>query len=67
MSNAALTELKAMGIPFFGTRHELIEADSETNASSSETNVAGEGRISAKHLRHLQSRMLELLEDMCKE
>ncbi|CAL5868512.1 uncharacterized protein PFLUO_LOCUS2738 [Penicillium psychrofluorescens] len=54
MAEAMAAELRGMGIPFFGTvRNEAVNDD--------------EAKLTASELHHLQSRMLELLQDLCKE
>ena len=73
MVNATTAELKALGVPFFGMRPELITKDNEDGTTLQENNLQeGSGAhtrstIRQSELMQLQKRMLELLEDLCKE
>ena len=67
MSDAALGELKAIGIPFFGTRPELVQANSEIKTTSTDMDYASDNKIPTEELRKLQKKILELLEDMCRD
>ncbi|KZF22883.1 hypothetical protein L228DRAFT_247292 [Xylona heveae TC161] len=77
MVKAMTTELEHLGIPFFGTKSHLIvarsSADGHTPTSSGPGPGQGQGQLqlqqalTATELNKLQRRMLELLEDMCKE
>lgn len=59
-----MAELRGLKIPFFVLRKELVQGASEGQKD-------GEGEDSPKlsrlELNELQRRMLELLEDLCKE
>lgn len=60
--------LKAHSVPFFGTRSDLVRRQSK----GGEMEVAGvkgapDGRIDEAELVRLQRRMLDLLEDLCKD
>ena len=72
MVNAMSAELKRIGVPFFGVQHSLIRRDTEMaqprgdDGRGRNVMMAGEG-IDLKQLTTLQARMLELLEDMCKD
>ncbi|KAI9804839.1 MAG: hypothetical protein M1825_001207 [Sarcosagium campestre] len=73
MFAAAALKLAGLGVPFFATRASLVFDDDDegdahrgTSGIDDESSSAG-GRITKKELQSLQLRMLELLEDMCKE
>ena len=55
--------LKGYGIPFFGTRKELIYSKGQGENGEGK----GEGMIGEDELVGLQRRMLGLLEEMCME
>ncbi|KAI9793211.1 MAG: hypothetical protein M1816_000632 [Peltula sp. TS41687] len=77
MVKAMSSELKDMGVPFFGTRSHLIEMGAATTATSSARNTSsgqgvddggtapGKTTIDQRELGKLQRKMLEMLEDMC--
>ncbi|KAI4211631.1 MAG: hypothetical protein LQ351_005534 [Letrouitia transgressa] len=76
MAGATAKELARLGVPFFGTKAELVVRDGEEEGSRKEDEdekTIGEkeskegGKISERELRVLQGRMVELLEDMVKE
>ncbi|KAJ5747226.1 uncharacterized protein N7511_008922 [Penicillium nucicola] len=75
MSNALTSELRGFGIPFFKIHPNLIQ-DSSTEAGTSnsgstktqESDITGAtSQITKSELEALQQRMLDLLEDLCKE
>ena len=71
MAKAMSSELKSLGVPFFGTRSNLVKGKSSRLASGVPMGGDGasggeDGKISEQELVKLQKRMLELLEDMCK-
>ncbi|KAL2067347.1 hypothetical protein VTL71DRAFT_1772 [Oculimacula yallundae] len=62
-------KLRSLGVPFFGTRSELVrpmgkEADVSSGKLESE---AGKGMIDEVELIKLQRRMLVILEDLCSD
>ncbi len=61
MIAATERELKALGVPFFGIKEELIGRD------GGGVREKHEGRIGEEELQGLRKRMLELLEDLCKD
>ena len=78
MANVMGAELKALGVPFFGTRASLVVKSSRSG--SEKTTTVGEkrpttppevylqpGQIEEAELVKLQRRMLEYLEDMYKD
>jgi hypothetical protein len=73
MSDALMAELRGMGIPFFTLRRDLVLDSSGTEESSSSLrqnqidSTSASVPITRAELIKLQQRMLELLEDLCKE
>jgi len=61
MIAATEKELKALGVPFFGTKEELIRRH------EGGVREKDEGTIGEEELQGLRKRMLELLEDLCKD
>ena len=70
MIKATTLELKILGVPFFGMKSDLIVCNTDV-AEDVVISDAGwkarEGKIEEKELEKLQRKMLELLEDLCKE
>ncbi|KAL2843667.1 hypothetical protein BJY01DRAFT_248563 [Aspergillus pseudoustus] len=72
MADAMIAELRALHIPFFCLKQSLIANGTtdqkmvQSQGSASAT-VDGQGRISVDELSALQRRMLELLQDLCRE
>ncbi|KAL4780953.1 hypothetical protein BJX76DRAFT_336672 [Aspergillus varians] len=77
MADAMLSELKALDVPFFCTSQSLIadetarQKEELTSHPSSPGGVPGtpgkQSRLSIDELSALQRRMLELLQDLCRE
>ena len=73
MVAAMTTELRNLGVPFFGVKSDLrvTGQDEETSpVYEARDDTASEGpkaRLSQDDLRKLQKRMLELLEDLSKD
>ncbi|EFE40717.1 conserved hypothetical protein [Trichophyton verrucosum HKI 0517] len=68
MSKALHSELKAMGIPFFAIKEELIQpAPLGPSSKPENTGNSTERCITAEEAKALQLRMLDLLQDLCKE
>ena len=70
MAKAMTVGLSALGIPFFATNRALIRADDEgvedlPNLEPMEGTDAK--TLAPVTLKELQKRMLELLEDLCRE
>jgi hypothetical protein len=59
MAEAMAAELRGMGIPFFGTMRKGLVRNEAVNDD--------EAKLTASELQDLQRRMLELLQDLCKE
>ncbi|TKA58229.1 hypothetical protein B0A49_10998 [Cryomyces minteri] len=69
MFNARSAELKALGVPFFGTRSQLIVRSEEQNsrASADDSQMEHAGKITDQRLLELQERMIQHLEDLYKD
>ena len=71
MVGAMSTELKGLGVPFFGVPEWLMRhvEDATPSGRSHQKDQRHEGeeavRLTKEELLKLQRRMLELLEDMC--
>ncbi|KAL9112981.1 MAG: hypothetical protein Q9227_002846 [Pyrenula ochraceoflavens] len=61
MARAADGELRAMGVPFFAIRHDLVAQGSEEPNTKDKS---GQTRINTEELKDLQKRMLHFLEDL---
>ncbi|EEH44100.1 uncharacterized protein PADG_00389 [Paracoccidioides brasiliensis Pb18] len=62
MSNALDAELRALGIPFFTTQRRLLVLPSDPPSDPGSS-----GRLTPDELKNLRLRMLQLLEDLCKD
>ena len=70
MIKATTLELKTLGVPFFGVNSDLILRNTigaEDVVISEAGRKAIEGKTEERELEKLQRKMLELLEDLCKE
>lgn len=69
MVNATEAELQAMGVPFFGTRSELIVSENGTGGKSDDRarKSGGTMKLSRKELIDLQKKVLGLLQDLCQD
>ena len=72
MIAATEKELKGLGVPFFGVREELIRKQGhETKEKDSGNGVkppeSGDGKIGEEELKGLRGKMVELLEDLCRD
>lgn len=71
MADALCAELRGLKIPFFALRESLIQESStsvpETAAGKNASGESDSSKLSKAELVALQRRMLELLEDLCKE
>lgn len=66
MVRATVSELKILGVPFFGVKPDMmVRADQMVNGDAGRK--LKEGKIEERELEKLQRRMLELLEDLCME
>lgn len=60
--------LKAMGIPFFGTKPELIKKKNKDGANAiTDGSEEHNGVIEEVRLLELQRKMLVILEDLCQD
>ncbi|KAK2747890.1 hypothetical protein FQN55_004767 [Onygenales sp. PD_40] len=62
MSKALDAELRSLGIPFFCIQHKLVSPTSTTDSATASSEL-----LSSDNLAALQRRILQLLEDLCKE
>lgn len=74
MAQAMMEELKTIGVPFFGVREELIQKELDplhvrmkSDTVKDGTRLVSRTGTNQGELMKLQRRMLELLEDMCKD
>lgn len=56
-------KLQRLGVPFFGTRSELIRYDGGVDGAADEKEEGG--GITESELLEMQRRMLGILEDLC--
>lgn len=69
MADALAAELRGLKIPFFALKQSLI-AESSVSGTAQDKDVLDDrasSKVSKSELVALQRRMLELLEDLCKE
>lgn len=64
MAKEMTTKLRNMGVPFFGTRTELVRPISIGEASKE---AEGKAVIDEIELVKLQRKMLSILEDLCSD
>lgn len=62
MAEAMTAELRGLQIPFFSIKSGLVDSSSQNEPSAATGEILTKGELSA-----LQLRMLELLQDLCKE
>ncbi|MCJ1310791.1 hypothetical protein MMC25_004458 [Agyrium rufum] len=69
MHRATEAELKALGIPFFGTSRSCLVPSSEQDENLPDTAElsSGKPRVSDTKLSELQRRMVKYLEELCEE
>ena len=60
-------ELEGLRIPFFCIRPKLVAERSETRDSDGEGEAGQEKHLSLDQLKGLKRKIVELLEDMCKD
>ena len=66
MSQAMKSELKALGVPFFGTRSNLVRGNGTGPTPGGPVGGGEDGKVGEQELVGLQKRMLGLLEDLCR-
>ena len=67
MSKSMSAELEALGIPFFGISPKLVAASPDVKNPIAVDSVDVDGRLPQEKLTALKRKMVELLEDMCKD
>jgi hypothetical protein len=71
MAEAMTAELRGLKIPFFIIQQSLIQEPSESEpipgSSTQDKGLEGSATLTRDELASLQRRMLELLQDLCKE
>lgn len=68
MVNATMAELQAIGIPFFGLRRELVvQEGEEQERDEGLRKEGGRKKLREEEVLALQKRVVELLEDLCRE
>ena len=72
MAKALDSELRELGIPFFAIKYSLVCPQSRLQAEGNTVSLRIEETdqnhsISTEELAKFQQRMLDLLEDLCKE
>ncbi|KAL2012748.1 hypothetical protein VTN00DRAFT_273 [Thermoascus crustaceus] len=71
MAKALDSELRALGIPFFALKHSLVSSTSPPDKTDTTEQQQKRGdtttTVTREELLSLQRRMLELLQDLCKE
>lgn len=73
MVTAMATELRNLGVPFFGVRSDLLgitqlgETSPGYEARNDVVQRDSKARLKQDTLKKLQKRMLELLQDLCKD
>ncbi|KAL2003118.1 hypothetical protein VTN02DRAFT_4979 [Thermoascus thermophilus] len=74
MAKALDSELRALGIPFFALKHSLVSSTPPPDEAKPPPGTENEKRekkeketVTREELLSLQRRMLELLQDLCKE
>ena len=67
MTKEFSAKLKSLGVPFFGTKGELVRLTKkeENGERASQTSGDGKGVIDELELVKLQKKMINLLEDLC--
>jgi aspartate aminotransferase-like enzyme len=64
LARSTEAELRRLGVPFFAIDESLVLNTTTTTATEAEK---GEGKISKEELAVLKRRMLELLQDLCRD
>ncbi|KAJ5088249.1 hypothetical protein N7456_011865 [Penicillium angulare] len=66
MADALVAELRGFKIPFFVLQREMVHSQ-EATTHTGENSETDSSKLSQQELASFQRRMLELLEDLCKE
>ena len=69
MSKALDSELRTLGIPFFAIKYEKVlpQSTSTGNETAKRSESDIKDYLSTEELHAFKKRMLELLQDLCKE
>jgi len=69
MTKEFSAKLKSLGVPFFGTRSELVRVTKKDGSEEKDAqhSSGGKGMIDELDLIKLQKKMISLLEDLCGE
>lgn len=73
MVKAMTVELTTLGVPFFGMKSDMVKKRQKLEAAGGydivDDSLANgpRGEINEEEIMKLQKRMLELLEDLCKD
>lgn len=67
MTKEFSAKLKSLGVPFFGTKVELVRVANKDGSDEKASQVSndGTGLIEELELIKLQKKMISLLEDLC--
>jgi hypothetical protein len=66
MTRQMTSKLRDFGVPFFGTKSELVKTRAQGEADR-EASTQDKGTIDETELVKLQRRMLTILEDLCSD
>lgn len=67
MVKEMMAALKRLGVPFFGTKSDLVRMAGKEGAGGGGVGKEGNGMIDEGELVKLQRRMLVILEDLCSD
>ncbi|OJJ42976.1 hypothetical protein ASPZODRAFT_75369 [Penicilliopsis zonata CBS 506.65] len=67
MAEALHTELRALQMPFFAINRHLVVSEASKDDGNKLLNADTQGTVTQDELSALQRRILELLQDICKE
>lgn len=66
MAKEFTAKLRSLGVPFFGTKSDLVRISGNETVGTAGNNHQGEkGLIDESELVKLQKKMLAILEDLC--
>jgi len=67
MTKEFSAKLKSLGVPFFGTKVELVKVAKKDGSEEKGSQISndGKGMIDELELIKLQKKMISLLEDLC--
>lgn len=67
MIAATERELRSLGVPFFATKEDLIRRKGTIYEGKERGDGSGDGKIDEEEFQGLRRRMVDMLEDLCKE